>query len=270
MQKRYNHLGADLYYEDRGAGEVLVLLHGFAEDWQIWENIFSAIPDCRFILPDLPGSGLSQATGELSIESMGEAVLAILKHEGIQKAIIIGHSMGGYVTLAIVEKHPELIEAFGLFHSTAFPDSEEKKATRKKSIKFIETNATHAFLKQSTPALFSEEFKTNHPEVVEALIEKYKGFSPQVLVSYYEAMMKRPDRTEVLINSSKPVLFIIGKEDNAIPLEDSLKLCHLPSLSYIHILDKTGHMGMLEEPVRCIEIIKKFLKDVTVFANIDG
>jgi pimeloyl-ACP methyl ester carboxylesterase len=264
MQKKITYQGVDLSYHDSGKGEVIVLIHGFAEDQQIWSGIKDAVTDYRLILPDLPGSGASALIGELSIESMAEAVIEILRAEKIPEAVIIGHSMGGYIALAIAENYPDFLKALGLFHSSAFADSEEKKNARRKNIQFIRTHGSYEFLKQSMPGLFSDAFKKLHEPVVTELIEKYRDFNPEALVAYYEAMIKRPDRTGILVKTSKPVLFIIGKHDNAVPFDDSMKLCHLPSLSYIHILDQTGHMGMLEEPGTSINILKNFIKDVTV------
>ena len=156
-----------------------------------------------------------------------------------------------------------MVKALGLFHSTAYADSEEKKAARKKNIEFISTHGSKAFLKQAIPGLFGEAFKKSQPEFVDQFIERYKDFQPDALVAYLGAMMQRPDRTKVLITTAKPVLFIIGKHDIAVPFEDSLRLCHLPSLSYIHILDHSGHMGMIEDPETSINALKNFIKDLT-------
>jgi pimeloyl-ACP methyl ester carboxylesterase len=270
MQKKITYPNADLSYYDSGTGEVIVLIHGFAEDRQIWAGIKEALNEYRLILPDLPGSGASALTQPLSIESMAEAVAEILRLEKIEQAIIIGHSMGGYVALAIAEKFPAMFKALGLVHSTAFADGEEKKTARRKNIQFIQSHGSYEFLKQSMPGLFGESFKQSHGKVVAELIEKYRNFNPEALVAYQEAMINRPDRTQVLVNTSKPVLFIIGKHDTAVPFDDSMKLCHLPALSYIHILDQTGHMGMLEEPGTSIDILKNFIKDVTVTTRNDG
>jgi pimeloyl-ACP methyl ester carboxylesterase len=270
VQKKITYQEADVFYQDFGEGPVTVLVHGFAEDSGIWSGIQHELDNCRLILPDLPGSGPSGLTVPLSISTMAEAVVEILRSENIGQAVIIGHSMGGYVALAIAEKHPSILNALGLFHSTAFADGEEKKNTRRKNIQFIQSHGSYEFLKQSMPGLFGESFKQSHGKVVKELIEKYRDFNPEALVAYQEAMINRPDRTEVLVKSSKPVLFVIGKHDNAIPFEDSMKLCHLPSLSYIHILDQTGHMGMLEEPGTSIDILRNFIKDVTVTTRNNG
>src|SRR4051794_36180868 len=105
MQKKITHRGVDLHYEDEGSGEVVMLLHGFAEDSHIWETVKDAFAGYRLIIPDLPGSGRSALHQELSIESMAEAAAAILEMENAGNAIVIGHSMGGYVMLALVEKY---------------------------------------------------------------------------------------------------------------------------------------------------------------------
>ena len=263
MKKKLFRQGVDMYYDDIGSGAVVVLIHGFAEDRRIWDSVKPALDKYRLLIPDLPGSGGSGLPAELSIESMADAMVELLHHERIPEAIIIGHSMGGYITLAIAEKHPDVVSAFGLFHSTAFPDSEEKKAARKKNIDFIRAHGSKAFLKQSIPSLFGEKFKASQPTFVDQFIEKYKDFNPEALIAYLRAMMKRPDRTQVLVTSSKPVLFIIGKHDVAVPFEDSLKLCHLPALSYIHVLDESAHMGMIEDPETSSNALKKFIKDLT-------
>ncbi len=179
-----------------------------------------------------------------------------------REACIIGHSMGGYITLALVEKYPGLVSAFGLFHSSAFADSEEKKATRRKGIDFINQHGAFEFLKTVTPNLFSQHTKDKNPELIDEQIAGLDNFSPIALVSYYNAMMMRPDRTEVLRNTTVPVLFIMGKYDVAVPVEDGLKQCHLPENSYIHILQESGHMGMLEEPEKSNQILEKFLLDI--------
>jgi pimeloyl-ACP methyl ester carboxylesterase len=172
--------------------------------------------------------------------------------------------MGGYITLAFAEKYPQFLKAFGLFHSSSYPDSEEKKEARRKSIDLIRQYGSAKFIEQSTPNLFSENFKKKHPDIVQELVARYTNFSATALVQYYEAMMQRPDRTEILQKFEGPILFIMGKHDNAIPLEHSLQQCHLPDLSYTLILENSGHMGMLEEAEKSSPFIEKFLTEIEI------
>jgi pimeloyl-ACP methyl ester carboxylesterase len=172
---------------------------------------------------------------------------------------MIGHSMGGYVTLAYAEKYPERLNRFGLFHSSAFEDSAEKKAAREKNIAFITKHGSALFQQQTIPNLFSENSKKKLPEKISAMIERYSNFSPSALVAYTKAMKERPDRMHVLETFKKPVLFIMGEYDTAVPIEQGLKQCSVPELSYIYIAAQSGHMGMLEEPEFCLKALLDFL-----------
>lgn len=242
--------------------ETVVLIHGFAEDARIWDNIIPELePAYKVIAPDLPGSGTSTAnTDEVTMESMAEFIKELLDRENIDTCSMIGHSMGGYITLAFAEKYPEKLNRFGLFHSTAYADSDEKKETRRKNIDFIQKHGSAKFITQTVPNLFSEESRAQYPQLVKNMIERYSNFLPGSLVNYTRAMMNRPDRIHVLKTFKKPVLFIMGENDTAVPLEQGLKQCSIPGFSYIYIATHSGHLGMLEEPVFCVKALKEFLQ----------
>ena len=209
---------------------------------------------------------------DMSMEGMAEVLKTILDTESSKVspsggdlegagASIIGHSMGGYIALAFVEKYEGLLSSFGLFHSSAFADTEEKKATRRKGIEFIKEHGAFEFLKTATPNLFSPISKDEMPGLIGEFIGSLNNFSPESLVSYYESMIKRPDRTAILKKTKMPVLFIIGEFDNAIPLQDGLKQCHLPEQATINILHRSGHMGMMEETDKSNRLLEEFLSE---------
>lgn len=272
MQKIFKTNSAAIAYRIMGEGIDVVLLHGFGEDSNIWNNQIDFLtPHCRLIVPDLPGSGRSVLCNneELpsvsthqpsSIEYYADQVRALLQHENISSCIMLGHSMGGYITLSIAENFPSLLNGFGLIHSSAFADTDEKKETRLRSIILMEDYGAQRFLKNTTPLLFGQLFKNESPEKVNNLIERGNNFSKLTLQQYYTAIMKRPDRTAVLKASDVPVLFIIGTEDIAAPMEDVLQQVHLPKIAYIHILEQTGHMGMLEDAEKMNTAILEFIK----------
>jgi pimeloyl-ACP methyl ester carboxylesterase len=241
--------------------ETVVFIHGFGEDSRIWELIIPELQaGYRIITPDLPGSGSASAnTDEVTMESMAEFIREMLDRENVDKCSMIGHSMGGYVTLAFAEKYPERLNRLGLFHSTAYADSDEKKEGRKKNMEFIQKHGSAKFLAQSVPNLFSPDTQTTRPDLIQNIIERYRNFPPDSLVDYTSAMMNRPDRIHVLKTFKKPVLFIMGESDTAVPLEQGLKQCSIPEFSYIYIATHSGHMGMLEEPVFCVKALKEFL-----------
>jgi len=239
-----------------------MLVHGFGEDGNVWYKQVEHLKSrYKLIVPDLPGSGRSEMIDDMSMEGMVEVLHSIIHQENIDKCIVIGHSMGGYITLALVESYWNHVNAFGLFHSSAFADTEEKKQTRKKGIEFIKQHGAFEFLKTATPNLFSPNSKEKTPELVTKLIESLRDFTSQALIAYYNAMMARPDRTHILKNTKNPVVFIAGEHDNAIPIADVLKQCHLPEKSYFHVLKKSGHMGMVEEPETSNWILTEFLNE---------
>ena len=262
MDKIINNRSSAIFYRTEGEGYPVILIHGFAEDGTIWQNQIEYLAkNYQLIIPDLPGSGKSSFNPKLiTIDDYAECIKFIVDEEKISDCIIIGHSMGGYITLAFAEKYSEKLKAFGLFHSTAYADSEEKKSARKKGIEFIEKHGSYEFIKQSVPNLFTDGFRKEHPEIVLELIERYNNFNPRSLVSYYNAMRNRTDRTHVLKNFKKAVLFVIGEKDSAVPLEHSLQQSFLPELCYIHILENAAHMGMFENRNYSNEILNEFLK----------
>lgn len=266
MNKHIRFNGTELHYRVAGNGTPVVLIHGFGEDGTIWQNTIEHLQkEFTLLVPDLPGSGLSPMVNkDESMESLAAAVIAVMDAESVTTAPVIGHSMGGYITMAIAEKHASYAKAIGLFHSISSPDNQEKKAARRKSIGFINEHGAAAFIEQATPGLFSDEFKAKHPEIVQEITARYTNFSAAALVQYYEAMMQRPNRTAVLESFPRPVLFIMGTHDKAVPLEISLEQSHLPKLSYVKILEHSGHMGMLEEPAEANAFLEKFLREIEI------
>ena len=282
MNKYFSYQNKKIFYRIFGNGKPVILIHGFGEDGEVWRNQApsnspeggelaspqsqlvenSLIKKFQFIIPDLPGSGKSEMIDDMSMEGMAEVIHSIIHNENIETCTVIGHSMGGYITLALAEKYWNHLNGFSLFHSSAYADSEEKKAIRRKGIEFIYQHGAFEFLKTTTPNLFSSKTKDKTPGLIGKQVDSLSNFSSAALVSYSKAMIQRPDRTAIIRNTSVPVLFIMGENDNAVPLQDSLQQCHLPEKSYIHILHHSGHMGMLEEPEKCNLILEKFLLEI--------
>ena len=265
MQKSLLYRRQNLVYEVAGNGLPVLLVHGFTEDRSIWNSLVSAFPGkYRWLVPDLPGSGESEFNEDLqSIGDFAEALDAIRQQEQIRQMVVIGHSMGGYISLALAEKYPETLKGLGLFHATAYEDKPEKKESRQKSIEFIRKHGPAPYVRQSLPGLFSEHFKNRHPEKVQEQIGRYANFNPDSLVQYLDAMRNRKDKTRILQNMKIPALFLMGEEDPAAPLQDMLEQCHLPQISYIHILADTAHMGMLENTNLCNSFIDRFLEQIS-------
>lgn len=248
-------------YQSDGRGEPVVLLHGFCEDSRVWLEFGEDLREEQFrvIVIDLPGFGESEPAAEPSIDYHAGAVLAVLDELGLARSVLIGHSMGGYIGLAIAEKFPDRLKGLGLFHSHPFADSEEKKANRAKSIEFIRRQGHLLYVKQLIPQLFNPRFAGSHPFLVDTLIHRATRYPEQGIVDGLQAMIDRPDRSKALQQATFPVLFIIGKEDTAIPWEYSIDQTHLPAIASVHILDKVAHMGMYESTRSTQLIVRQFV-----------
>ncbi len=247
-------------YRRTGTGPAVLLIHGFGEDHRVWDALSLELEnDNTLIIPDLPGTGFSPSISDMSIDGMAEALISLFLEEPIA---VIGHSMGGYIALALLEKYPERLNSLGLLHSTSYADTEEKKATRRKGIEFIKQHGAFEFLKTSIPNLFSPLSKQKMAEGINNFILQQRNLTAESLVLYYEAMIGRPDRRQLLENTDKPVLFLLGKYDVAVPFSDGLAQSHLPKISYIHILRRSGHMGMMEEAEKVKIALKNFLFQV--------
>lgn len=231
----------------------VVLVHGFGEDSSIFSEQTKALAGrCTLFTPDLPGSGIYKDYQWQPETDTIEWMADWLRNWMIEKTkapiILLGHSMGGYITLAFVEKYPELIIGFGLLHSTAFADAAERKLIREKAILFMQQKGGFTFLKTSIPGLFGVSYAERAPEKIAELVASAHQFSVETLEAYYRAMLKRPDRTHVLSASKVPVLIIAGTEDNAAPLKDLTEQAALPANTMFCLLENVGHMGMIESP----------------------
>ena len=252
-----------LFYSASGSGPALVFVHGFGEDSRIWDALVSPFRRShQVVCIDLPGAGQSPAITGLSVEGMAMAVKAVVDAMQLSQFVLIGHSMGGYVSLAYAEKWPESLLALCLFHSQPYADSEEKKAGRLKSMDFVRANGTAPYVNQLVPALFAPAFTREHPEVIQQLITQASAYPAEGIINALDAMRGRPDRSEVLRNAKYPVLFLIGMEDGAIPADASRQQTTLPPVASIHYLEGVGHMGMVEATEETQGILAGFLKEI--------
>ena len=255
-----NFKGKKIAYQAQGKGQTLVLLHGLCEDSTIWDEFIKNLSEYRIIRPDLSGFGESEILPEHSIEVMAESVKAILDELKIAKCVMVGHSMGGYVTMAFAQKYPSVLTGLGLFHSHPYADSDEKKEERRKSIEFVKRNGHIIYVKQLIPKLFAELFATSNEFLINSLIHKATQYPPETIIGAQEAMLNRPDHQEVLQNLECPALLVIGKQDKTVPYQISLKMLPLATTSEILILPKVAHMGIFTARDRIVKTIKHFME----------
>jgi pimeloyl-ACP methyl ester carboxylesterase len=242
---------------------AIVLLHGFTESLDIWDDFSAELSvDFKVICIDLPGHGSSGCIGEThTMELMADVVKTILDKEKVKKCVIIGHSMGGYVTLAFAEKYPKYMQGLGLFHSSALPDTQEGKINRAKAIEAIGKNHS-GFVMNFIPDLFAPCHRKPLKKKIDILIDKASEMSKQSIIASQRGMMERGDKRDVLKKAIYPVLFIAGKQDTRIPFEKVLEQIVLPKDTVALLLHDIAHMGYLEARDKTIYAVKCFVEGI--------
>lgn len=252
-----SYKGLPLHYTLTGKGAPLILLHGFNEHAAVWDLLIPGLSEHHTcVLVDLPGFGRSALPGHLSIPYMADAVHRIAVELRLEQPVVIGHSMGGYVTLELIHKHPGFYAGAGLFHSTAFADTPEKKENRTKTISFLNHNPAEAFFEVFIPGLFAPFHKD--PGAVSFAKKMVYTTSRESVIAALEAMMERADRTEVLKTSGIPWLFVAGEHDQLLAVEPTALQSSWCEKSLFRMLHHSGHLGMVEEPEASLETILQF------------
>lgn len=250
-----------IHYEVCGSGQALVLIHGYCEDLSIWAGLKKELSKNHLVITlDLPGFGKSELIDPTpSIEFYAKNVLEVLEELNIARCVMLGHSLGGYITLSFAELFPNRLDGFGLIHSTAYADNPEKKENRTKTIDFLQKNGMRAFSPTFVPALFADHKNPLLKDIVERLTKIVNGTRVEGASLAAQAMRDRPDRTHVLHKSSVPVLYVIGKSDKAIPLEDGIAQSSIAAISSAVFLKDVGHMSMYEAPTILENTIQSFI-----------
>ncbi len=252
-----------LAYTQLGEGKDLLLVHGFGESRQMWKDFMPTLAQYfKVTALDLGGFGESKnlLPQPCTLEQLADQVDTLLIHLKIEKFAWVGHSLGGYVGLAYMEKYAHKLSALSLFHSTTLADTEEKKKVRENVINFIEKNDVAPFIENFVAPLF---FEPRHQELASSIdfIKKIALDTPKAtLIEVMLAMRNRPDRSKLLATAHFPIQFITGRQDNAVPFESYAAQIMLPKNVDVQILDQTGHMGMFERPELTKQVLISFLQ----------
>lgn len=261
MEKQVQFQNGSIHYRKKGSGSAVVLLHGFMENHTIWNDFSDALSRNYLVIDiDLPGHGESDNFGEVhSMDLMAESVAAVLDQEKVNRCIMVGHSMGGYVTLAFARKYEERLNGMVLFHSQAAADDEQGKINRNRTIDIVKGDHG-SFIHAFVPTLFCEDTVDEFSREIERLTEQSMKMSVQGITAALAGMRDRHDSRDLLAMLNVPVFFIIGKKDAKIPLEKILDQLPLPANSEALILDNIGHMGFLESRDLTLKALEHFVE----------
>ncbi len=264
MIKTINFRTTRLRYKTSGNGKDLILLHGYLESIEIWDNIFDDLSKLyRVTAIDLLGHGESGIVDEKSsMELMAEAVKSVLDAEGITHCIVLGHSMGGYVMFALAEMYKELMDGLIIYHSICTADPEERKAIRIKTINDLKDGMREEIVRAFIPKTFAAENVILFTEAISMSTKNSLRMSEESIIATLRGIMERANRCSVIQNSSIPILSVIGVKDLFISFEVSNSQAELSNNVQKLILENTGHMGHIEEKINFLNGIVSFINTI--------
>lgn len=244
--------GVRLAYERLGKGAPMVLLHGFPLDHHLWDEVVPLLTDTfDLIIPDLRGFGGSSTVDSFyAMEDFAADVAALLDHLGIQKAALVGHSMGGYVSLAFARVYPERVTGLGLVASQVLADAPERKDGRYKSAAEVADKGIGSVVAAMTPKLTPDE------RVQEFVKQSMEQQQPAAYIGALKAMAERVDSTPLLDSFNFPVVVVHGDADALIPIDRAREVKAAIPGAHLVELSGVGHMPMMEAAQKTAEALR--------------
>jgi pimeloyl-ACP methyl ester carboxylesterase len=264
MENELEFNGKKLKYYDSGSGAVIVLLHGYLESSLSWGQFAVKLAENHRVLAiDLPGHGLSETNGEVhSMEYMANSIYFILSELKIEKVFIIGHSLGGYVALAFLDLFPEKLFGYSLFHSHPFADSKETIEKRIREIQIVRAGKKNMMYPDNVTKSFADVNIEKFAASLDRAKEIASRTSDDGIIAVLNGMMTRPSRASLAEKGIVPCLWILGKLDNYINLDTMIAKVALPANASVVILEKSGHVGFIEEEERSLQIVTRFIESI--------
>lgn len=247
-----------MHIADSERGErCVVLLHGYLESMLVWDEFVDLLKDkVRVVTLDLPGHGVSMVDREVhTMEYLADCVANAMEALGIKRYSVVGHSMGGYVALAMVEKYAANIESVVLLSSTTSADSQEKCDRRRREIELIKAGKKNTLARLVPHAGFAPENVKRLNSYIEDIGEMILLTEDDGVIAILAGMIERKSRGEMLRDSGVPHMFIFGRHDYYIPVEVADEMIAADPNAEVVWLEHSGHMGFYEEPELCAEAI---------------
>lgn len=258
----------ELAYDDAGSGTAVVFIHGFPHDRTLWAEQVSALSThVRCIVPDLRGFGESPATGPYSVDQYADDIAALLTHLEVERAVVCGLSMGGYVAMAMWRRHPARVHALVLCDTKAPADTDEGRKKRNDLIATAERDGAAAVAALQLPGMIGKTTRERRPDTTARVQQMMERASVAGIVGALSAMRDRPDAHDTLASVTVPVLVIVGDEDVLTPKAEADAIVRaLPThiVSTLEVVEGSGHVTCLERPAAVTHALADFLAALPV------
>ncbi|MEO6525341.1 MAG: alpha/beta fold hydrolase [Gemmatimonadaceae bacterium] len=252
--------GLELAYDVTGSGIPLLMLHGWPHDRTLWAGQVSGLSgDARCIALDLRGFGASSVRAPYTVDQYADDVALFLDSLGIERAVVCGLSMGGYVAFALLRRHRARVRALIFVDTRATADTDEVRENRIRQIALIEEHGVEALAAhQLRPTLGRSTFD-HKPELVESVRRMMAASPPEGAMGALRAMAARSDSSDLLATIDVPTLVVCGAEDTFTPPAELQALAESIPRSRFELLERCGHVCPLERPAAFNHVVSEFL-----------
>ncbi len=252
--------GVEIGYDDVGTGMPVAFIHGFPHNRTLWAAQVNALVDrARCIAPDLRGFGESSTHGPFSIDQFADDVALLLKSLGIDRAVIAGLSMGGYVALAFWRRHRSMVRALVLADTRAGADSEDGRTKRRALIALARERGSGAVADSQITGMIGKSTRAKRPALIDDVHRMLASAPVEGIVGALEAMMARVDSTGTLPTIDVPTLVVVGAEDVLTPVSASEILSAAIRGSRLEVIEHAGHVSNMERPAAFNHVLTEFL-----------
>lgn len=254
-------------FEEYGAGKPVILLHAFPLNRKMWQPQIETFVEagCRVITPDFRGFGENDNFADINtMEDLASDVAELLENLEIEKAIIGGLSMGGYVLFNFYSRFPQKFAGIILADTNCGADTDEKRTARFDLIEKIETDGAQALIENMLPNLISDFTRQNHPALFEKLEAEFSEVNPQAAIAALRGMAQRADHCGLLESISVPTLLIFGEHDKVTNLETAEKMRGKIQNSELVKIENSGHYSNLEQPEKFNRALREFIETIEI------
>ena len=253
-----------MFWEEAGSGRDAVLfVHGFPLTGALWDDVLAeAASGWRYLAPDLPGFGRSPCLGTpLTMDLLADLLATFLDEQGLERAVVCGLSMGGYIAFAMWRRHPERVRALVLTNTRAGPDTPDTRRGRYERAARVRAEGTHAVTEPMVPQLLSEATRRERPEIVARLRGMMNRVTVEGLAGALQGVAERPDSTPTLATITVPTLVLAGEADTISPPEEMRGLAGAIPGSVLRVLPGAGHLTPMEAPDSFNAALRAFLRE---------
>ncbi len=249
--------------EVHGDGLAVLFIHGFPLDRTIWHQVVAPLTGYHRIVPDLAGFGLSEPSDEEhGIAGYADDMSAVLDQLAVDRAVVCGLSMGGYVAFDLVRRFPKRVVGLVLVNTRADADGLDARARREEMMRQVRERGTSSLVDAMLPALLAPETVVTMPGLVDALRAMIGSASPTGVVAALRAMKERADSTPLLRQISVPTLVVAGRDDQLIPVDQSRAMAERIPGAQFTVIPGAGHLAPMEQPVATTRVLGEFLESL--------